>query len=580
MKKYMPIGIVIEIFCMYFCMASMIDATQKSVPYIFAGIIGFVCLYINYKDNKADYLFPGKKNVIWYLFACIFGILTSFANYDLFEASPLLKLIYRLAYFLGSVFIVFNVIICVNSNINKLRWFDESDLKTNSKYRWFIGYTLISSVFYISILVLCKYPGTVCWDTLSQLDQIYSGEYNNVHPFYMTILMKLMVDIGVKIFGNINIGILLYAIIQILLLSAVIGYALMTLYSLGLKKVYLLIVAALCLVSPVNIKYSITILKDVPFAIFGLLFIVALYRYLNNIDCKWLNIILLNIGGVGFCLFRLNGYYAYVPMILVSVVLYRKQFKKMLVILMPFLIATFMKYALVGMLGASQADSMAHFSLELQQIARVVVSDDGISDENKDIISKVISIDKLKELYDPNTSDPIVFYIREDQAKVDYINSHMDEYRGLYFDLAKTHMKDYVESWVDSTSGYWNAAHYNDGWYKGGVVENPYGIEAKTFVSKYEYIVDLYCHIFAKASAMQIFINIGFMVWIISFVLIPISIHQKDSASFLVNIPSVLVALSLCASAPLNAEFRYMYIVFLTILFSVIVTIRGKKENC
>lgn len=556
----------------------MIDASHKSVPYIFTGIIGSVCFYINYREHNVEYLKITKKNFLWYIFSAGFGILTSLANYDLFEASPLLKLVYRLVYFLGAIFVIYNVIVCCTDNVHRINLFDEISTDKKSKFRWLIGYTIVSSVLYISILVFCKYPGTICWDTLSQIDQIYSGDYNNIHPYYMTIALKIMIDIGVGIFGDINAGIMLYAILQIIFLSFVTAYALMTLCTIGLKSKYLMILAVISLISPVNIKYSITILKDVPFAIFGLLFIVALYRYLNAIDSNWINIILMNIGGIGFCLFRLNGYYAYVPMILVSVIIHRRHFKKILVFIMPFLIATFMKYALVGLLGASQADTMAHFSLELQQISRVVVNDEYISEENREIIEKVISIDKIKELYDPMTSDPIVFYIREDQTKVDYINSHMEEYRGLYFDLGKIHIRDYIESWVDSTSGYWNAAHYNDGWYKGGVVENTYGIESKASISKFEYIVDLYCHVFAKVSAMQIFINIGFMVWIVSFVLIPISINQKDSISFLVNVPSVLVALSLCVSAPVNAEFRYMYIVFLTIIFTSIVTFRNKEE--
>lgn len=76
---------------------------------------------------------------------------------------------------------------------------------------------------------------------------------------------------------------------------------------------------------PFNICYSCTLWKDVMFAGVVSVFITVLLRILRNIGDIKLNYILLFLSGVGFGVFRSNGWIALVLTFIVMLIFLRKK---------------------------------------------------------------------------------------------------------------------------------------------------------------------------------------------------------------------------------------------------------------
>src|SRR5699024_940723 len=138
----------------------------------------------------------------------------------------------------------------------------------------------------------------------------------------------------------INAGVAMFHGAQILFLSACFGFALMTLYQRGVPGLVLMGMYGLYALLPYNIAYSVTLWKDIPFAGAVLVFTTALYRWFAGLGRKRVTGIILVLGGLGMCLWRTNGWYAFAVTLAVLTLLLGKKQKKLLLILLAVLLFT------------------------------------------------------------------------------------------------------------------------------------------------------------------------------------------------------------------------------------------------
>ena len=437
---------------------------------------------------------------------------------------------------------------------------------------------MIISIFYASVLLLCYYPGITTVDSWDQYKQILCGKYSNHHPFYHTMIIRLFYLIGTSVFKSMNIGVVLYSIFSIMLLSASFAYAVVTLYQLKINKKIVIGTALFFMFLPVNIIYSFTMWKDVPFSASVLIFTVSVFRYLEKTGKKQIiNLVVSVLSGFGVALLRSNGLFVFTIVFVCFAIWFGKKERRMCVAIVCILCVSFiMKTPFLNAIGVEKTELVESLSIPLQQVSRTVVENDDLTSEQKNLISKAMSIETIKELYNPGKSDPIKFYL-VDYGGQEYIQKHMSEYVMLYIKLGITHPKSYIKAWIDQTKGYWNGG-YKFWKYTFMSCTDTLGTKRIVFSESYQKLFYAYLKAFDFIDFLKPILSIGLYTWLVLLVAF-IGYRKKNKVTVLLTVPCIANILSLLIATPVFAEFRYAYSLFCCLPFLTVIAFRGSSEQ-
>ena len=320
---------IIEIILIFFWLITIQNSDSLYIPYLIIGISSIVLCLGRQKRGR-------QKTGLATAFSLVFTFFVCTANYTLFPEFSvpnmfILNLITVISLVVGSFISFYNILISLpnliaNITIVKKKSSDNFyQLKPRAVF--FISFSIIA-ITYLLVLFLCKHPGNLSVDSIRQITQNITGEYSNHHPFIHTILIGFFINLGQNLFNNINSGVALYSIFQILFMSSIFSYSLVTLYQKNCSKKVLLSILLLYMLCPYHIMYSMTMWKDIMFGGFALLFLTSQYRSFHHIGNNWLNYALITLSSLGVCLFRNNGFYAMIVLLIIFVVLFwRKIFQ-------------------------------------------------------------------------------------------------------------------------------------------------------------------------------------------------------------------------------------------------------------
>ena len=196
-----------------------------------------------------------------------------------------------------------------------------------------------------------------------------------------------------------------------------------------------------------------------------------------------------------------------------------------------------------------------------------------LTPEQTDLLGQILILDRVAQVYDPLTVDPIKYEAFRYDGQ-EYFLNHLWEYGKLYLQLGLQYPADYLKAWIDETKGYWNGGYFF--WiYTQGIHENVYGLVASYGSNP---VASLYAALFRyveKLEILQPFTSIGLQVWaIVSCTLVN---ALKKRRELLLGIPLVVLAAGLWIGTPVYAEFRYAYPFFLAASFLIAVTVWEKK---
>ena len=533
--------------------------------YLLCGLAGMLCMWEQFRNPRECP--QGHKK--WLLgFSALFSLAVVLGNYELFEPLSVLEnLLDWVLCLAGGVCVGYPILLWVDTRIPRQTRISRRE----HPGRVFCG-TFVAAVD-LAYLFFARYPGVLTTDSLTTLQQLLGDEaYNNMMPFWHTMTVKVFVELGLLIFGDINAAVALFHCAQILFLAACFGYAVKTMYEIGLPRWALAAVFLLFAVQPYNIAYSVTLWKDIPFAGAVLLFITALYRILKSVGSR--NYGPLILGAAGMSLWRTNGLLAFGVTFLVLALLLRKSQPRLLKVMLGVLVVCwFLMYPFLTLLGIGQTHFVEVLSIPLQQIARVITQGRTLTPEQTDLLGQILILDRVAQVYDPLTVDPIKYEAFQ-YGNQEYFLNHPWEYGKLYLQLGLTYPADYLKAWIDETKGYWNGGYFY--WiYTQGIHENVYGLVASYGSNP---IANLYAALFRyveKLEILQPFTSIGLQVWaIVSCTLVN---ALKKRRELLLGIPLVVLAAGLWIGTPVYAEFRYAYPFFLAAPFLIAVTVWEKK---
>ena len=587
-------------FAILFWLSFLTKSDAFYSPYLITGITGVICYLVNSQSDGKDIYVQHKK--VRLFFSGTLSILICLANYknyliiddELNFSTGFNSFLYWSTAFLCFIggLVVFNEII-KTIGLKTYKSFKRN--RVVSKTSFIIPF-IILSVTNLFILISANYPGVVSPDSWNQLWQVCSKVYSNHHPYYHTRVIGIWIALGNKLGGNINLGIALYSSFSVILMAAIFSYCIYSMHKICDNKVALLVAFLYYLFMPFHIVYSFTMWKDVMWSGAVAAFSVGLYIYSNSDEKnKIVDFAVLVITAFVIALFRGNGVFVLVMSVIIYSALFFKEQKIIIATFIMIIISSLvLKGPVLDSLGVMETETVESLSVPAQQISRVIAEGATISDEDRSLLEKVVDIDKVPEYYTCWLADSIKGLIR-DKGNQNYIREHALDYLKLYIKLGMKYPDYYIKAWIDQTKGYFNSGyaywHWGTGiadnsngmqypWtnlYGTGICENDLDIKGTSFMPSVRDIFFLYLWLFENVPLLQVFLSVGFHVWILLLALVA-GIYSGNKSKLFIPIPSIMVIISLLIATPVYAEFRYAYSLFCILPF-IIISFIGISNN-
>ena len=127
--------------------------------------------------------------------------------------------------FVGLAIIAWGIISTIYTFLEENEWKDKTIKLLDSKWSFltYAGLLLIAWIPYF----LRYYPGLLTSDSCAQMAQaIGNAPLSNHHPILHTGIISLFVNLGRSIFGNINTGVALYTVFQMIAMASMFSFIL------------------------------------------------------------------------------------------------------------------------------------------------------------------------------------------------------------------------------------------------------------------------------------------------------------------------------------------------------------------
>ena len=434
---------------------------------------------------------------------------------------------------------------------------------------------------------LAVYPGLYSYDGGPQVLQVFQDHQLNAHhPVLHTLLLDGLLQLGYLVSGDYNVGLSIYCIVQMLIMSSVFSYLLCFMRRYKISFLIRVLTFLFLAINPIIQIWNVTTTKDTIFAAFFLLLFLVVFELVTDPD----RIIKSKLRQVYFvlivfltCMFRNQALYVFaltVPFIIIAVKGHRK--RVLFLSILAIAIVKIVTEPIYNICGITQPNPREALCLPIQQIARVVNSDDGvISDDQLETIKKYIPEENLK-LYDPNNVD----YVKEG-FNVEAFNEDKISFFKTWFEVGMQNKKSYVISFLYNSYGYWypDVTPYVGAYifYDGAWLEDEYNVLNITRETKFpmydEYLRNVSYNLPQnKIPVIGLIMNQAFPFWVlvIAFVIV---IYMKRY-KFFVPIILFLGYWGTLLLGPLIAvRYAFPLIVLMPALF-LLISYKEKKEVC
>jgi len=516
-----------------------------------------------------------RKNIICILlsgflslFMCIGMSFDKFKDLTLFIEKPLICLV---------LYILFTVILFIFIRLLFKKLDNYSGFKDTSKFNFInkIINVLDNKPFLISfcviilswiIYIIAFYPILMAPDPSNQVLQFFGidNPYSHIsilldenmiitnhHPILHTLMLGVCVKLGL-LFNNVNLGLFIYTIIQTVILAGTFSYTIKFMKEININKKFRLIIMLIYALVPIFPFYAITPVKDVIFGSLIILYVIMIYRYVNNYSkfsiIKSLILLILLI------LFRNNGFHVIILSLpLLLFLKYKNRWKLFVVFSITLCFYFSYNKVLLPYFKVTPSSPREMLSIPFQQTARYVLKyGNEVTDKEKEIIDKILIYDTLAERYDPEISDPVKNKFNKYSDDKD-----LNSYFKVWFEQFTKHPVVYLEATLHNTYGYYYP--FKTSWviyskYKKTLKNNGFDYHFNDMKSLRKSLV-AYGSAFPYIPVVGLIANIGFNTWLILF-MISYLFYKKKYKEIIIFMPSIVLLL-VCIASPVNVYFRY-----------------------
>ena len=559
-----------------------------ALNYSFSGnsilyVIFFIMTYWLLKrlleiKNKRLYIITGILAIVFASFEIVGNSIDTYLNLDGILANniaitkSIIKWIGYAIIIFGVIGNIFNVLEKKDFIKGKTKWF------TNNKRTFFIVWAII---FIAWIPYFLNYfPGVVSVDSMSQIMQSLDMKtLSNHHPVLHTFIIGIVMSIG-KLFGNYNIGVAIYSILQMLITSCCFSFAIYYMAKRNVDIRFRILTLIFYAFYPVNGIYSITMWKDIPFAVAMLIFTIMMTEIAINrehfLKSKLKNVLLI-ISILLVILFRNNGIYVILGTIPFMFIFALKNYKKLIVITC-IVLATYMiwKGPVFAIFGIDEGSIREALSIPLQQFARMAKNED-LTDEERWRIYKYLPTDDLPTLYYPKISDQVKNHFDNEAFENDKIG-----FIKLWVKLCLKYPRSAVEAFLCNSYGYWypesihwvvNREVYLSDQEKEQALDlkNTPIVELES-LEKFDSMIDR-----RDLPLNSMLYSIGFTFWVVATCFM-YAIYKKKYRLILIYIP-IIILWGTCLASPVFGEFRYIYAMFTCLPILIGIHLREKESK-
>lgn len=311
-------------------------------------------------------------------------------------------------------------------------------------------------------IFLAYYPAIMSYDFNRQSIWAHLGYqwFTTHHPLIHTFLIKCFFHVG-EFFGSYQVGMALFSLLQMLILSAVYAYSCNMIGRLTKKKWPVVVTAVVFALLPLHSVMVLCVTKDVLFSAFLLLFLLLMLErrmYGKREAVKKGLLFLLDaalvVTGILMLLFRNNAVYAFAVFAVFYVLWSSKERVRVLVLCL--LIAASGQGVKAGMQAAMNAgvgSEAEMYSVFMQQMCRTALyHENTLTEEEWSVLNYYVPCDYWHD-YNPTIADSI-----KANVTVTAFQSWKDDIPQMLKDWAEMGLRypnDYIDAFLDLTRGYW-----------------------------------------------------------------------------------------------------------------------------
>lgn len=473
---------------------------------------------------------------------------------------------------------------------------DSFKLKDSEKGKKIIPY--LPLICFI-LCVLCRipwllysYPGILTPDSINQFEQVLGMKpFSNHHPWLHTLTISLFYHIGTLFTSNLNAAFVFFTVFQICFMAFAASYFIWVISKYTKSLPLLLGMIAIYALLPYHNVMAICIWKDVMFAGTLLLFCTSLFYLLKEGILKNTlpSIILYFISGFLMCLYRSNGWYAFILTFPFLLIAFRKKWKIMYPLHFALLaLVLIVKGPVMDHYNVKQPDFIESISIPLQQVGRVIATGQELTAEQTELIDKVINRSHVPELYTEYISDNMKELIRANNPE--YLTEHKSEYLKLWIELGLKYPDIYLDAYVAQTRGYYSPSAVYSVAEVDGIIDSDTGLYREYLISgkiilklreiliKLQEMIPLYGAVWSMGSLFW-----GTLLCLGLAIGRKTSFKLNSNMNFLdlitVWMPNIAVIGTLLIATPVATEFRYAYNLAycIPLYFAIMMTVKESK---
>lgn len=430
--------------------------------------------------------------------------------------------------------------------------------------------------------LLSYFPGGVYIDTFGSIDLAYDmddyGMYhlNNHHPILYILLWRGAILISRLFDGDLFLAVVCFQIAQFVIMSAVVAYLITWIKNKGLCIWITIGMLLFVMFFPLFPLYAISLWKDTLFSLALLLFILHIADSILNGEKEYFTntkyLLKFVILGILVAFTRNNGkYIVFITMIVLSIVKIRKKLKYKKMIFSFFitaLVITTIQGPVYDTMGYNIDTTTESLGIPLQQISYLVYYDYDLTEDEKNYIDSIVSINSIKEKYKPCLFDSIKWYASDFNS--DIIEQDFGLFLRYYINLMLKYPVGGIKAYMLATAGFWAPNISSaDGYIQNAVWDNHYDIKGIDLLKKYFgfTIKGVISHMEPISSAVFLLITIyvGFILFL-----------NRDYGKIIIILPAMANWITVMIATPIACSLRYVYILILIIPIEVMLICMSK----
>ncbi|MGO5207373.1 DUF6020 family protein [Bacillota bacterium LCP21S3_F9] len=410
----------------------------------------------------------------------------------------------------------------------------------------------------------------------------------NQFPVYYCIYVVILGKIG-NLLGSLQYAVALYSVLQILLTAAICAGILTFLQARSSSRLFRLLAAAYYILQPALAIYSISMLKDTVFSsllvLYGiLLFLMKETSFRNPAEGSFVPdnqrrkalFLLFLVSSLLISVLRSNGIYIVAACLLFLLITDPRDRKQLLITALSVLLMNIAGSMIMQHYNVHHNASET-LGIPIQQISAVVTCGGDISPEEEDILRQYIEPEKIRELYDPGSADPVKW---SDSFNRPYLNASTGEFLSLWARLLPKNFRIYVQAYLQETYWFWAPVQ------QGGIqmFDTIEDIMDNDYLADFLVQNGIHDAPVLKGTASDFlksfyqsgshFFREGVCFWIMIFSIVLASCRKWKFRQILpFYLPQLLTWLTIMVSTPINNSFRYVlfyayampiYVLFMT----------------